>query len=219
MTMAFAAEVDTALGTRYIGKKGRNSKIPFFFSSAAPLKEIFKANVWAGNGFGFSTLVNADQHVRVIVVDQVEKGLRASTGANLSIAEFMAKEYSTSKYAPTAPSNAVFKIALDASGRNRKRYAGGGKYGKTWESQGHVRNHITNNIQRITSADGYYISLNACVMMIELDPDGITPKKITQTPIIEWYRKSPTCARRLDELTRTSLSDMNGDLSKLSPYA
>ena len=209
MTTAFLAEVDTPNGTRYVGKNGKLQKLPIFYSASTRLKEVFASthrSHYPNDNFDFY-LSQRDAHLtRVVIVDNVEKGLKASTGQNLSVQEFRAKEFSTTKYAATKPANAVFKIALRAMGKNHKRFAGGGKFGKTWEAQGHVRLHISNHLHRILQ-DGYYAMNDAQVVMIELEPDGVTPTKITRTPILEWYMQSPVCKRRVNELARSSLSN------------
>jgi hypothetical protein len=220
MTTAFLAEVDTVKGTMYIGKKGKFSKIPFFFAQSNRLKDIIRLATSLRN-FGpedYFSNRRDQERTRIVVVENIEKGLRSSTGGNISVVEFMNKEYSSGQYAPSKPANAVFKIALSAMGKNRKRFAGTGKFGKTWESQGHVRLHLTNNLQRMMK-EGYYTVNNAQVMMIELEADGVTPKKITYTPILEWYMQSPPCKLRIQNLDQASLSSFDGDLTQLSPYA
>lgn len=223
MTTAFLAEVDTAKGTMYVGKKGKFSKLPFFFAQSQKLKELLKA---PPRGYSLrDDYYSPDrdrEQTRVVVVDDVQKGLRASTGSNLAVVEFLIKEFGTGKYAPTKPINAVFKIRL-AKGLGYKKYSGGGKFGKTWERQGDVRLHITNNLDRLSVCHvnrdiPYY--RDAEVVMIELDPqDGITPQKITSTPILEFYLQSPSCRDRWNSIHQTNLSSFGGDLTKLSPYA
>lgn len=207
MTTAFLAEVDTPNGTRYIGKNGKLQKLPIFYSVSQRLKNIFESKQrshYPITNFDWY-LSHRDAHLtRVVIVDNIEKGLKASTGSNVSVAEFIVKEFSNArKYASTKPANAVFKIALDVSqiyGKTRKsKYAGAGKFGKTWERQGDLRLHITANMDRLTR---YYE--NADVIMIEIDPaDGITPLKITKTSIIDWFCQSRTSKTRFDNLMST----------------
>lgn len=221
MTTAFLAEVDTIKGTMYVSKKGKLSKVPFFFSQAGRLKDIIKLSTSRSyEPVDFYSNRRDQDKTRVIVVDNVELGLRASTGANLSVVDFMNREYGSGQYAPKKPKNAVFKIRI-IHGSSHK-YAGGGKFGKTWERQGDVRLHITNNLSRLTvrHVDGripYY--KGAEVVMIELEADGITAKKITRTPIVDFYIQSPPCKKRIADLGQTSLSAFTGDTTKLSPYA
>lgn len=224
MTTAFLAEVDTSNGTRYVGKNGKLQKLPIFYAASSRLKDVFKStrrSHYPTTNFDWY-LSQRDVHLtRVVIVDNVENGLKASIGSNLSVVEFLAKEFSTSgKYAPKKPHNAVFKIRVRHG--TSHRYAGGGKFGKTWERQGDLRLHITSNLSRLTVKHNdprvpYY--KDAEVVMIELDADGFTPTKVTRTPVLEFYLQSPNCKKRWDELHRSSLASFNGDLAKVGPFA
>lgn len=210
MTSAFLAEVDTIKGTMFVGNKGKLSKIPLFFAQSARLKKILGRDSSYRTSVDYFLSTRDAEKTRIVVVDNVEKGLRASTGVNLSVAEFLAKEYGASKYASSKPVNAVFKIRITSPfGQKVSKYSGGGKYGTTWERQGDVRLHITNNLSRLTvkhtdARVPYY--KDAEVVMIELDQDGVTPTKITCTPIIDFYLQSPACKQRWTDLNRSSLA-------------
>lgn len=213
MTTAFLAEVDTTAGTRYIMNGGALSRIPFFFYSSKRLKTILENTRDFGQSPYYYVSKRDCEKTRVCVVENVERGLRSSTGLNLSVAEFLKKEFGAKKYAPPQPANAVFKIRLVNS---KGKYAGGGKFGRTWERQGDLRLHITNNLERLVNGD--YRGAN--VVMIELDPkDGFTPLKVTQFPILEFYQMSPPCRVRWGSLTQRSLSNVNLDSMKGSEFA
>ncbi len=217
MTTAFLAEVDTPQGTRYIAKKGKLSKVPHFFTRASTLKEIFSKKSYYSSTSHYSLIQHREQ-TRVCIVKDLEKGLRSSTGGNISVAEFVALDLTSSgQYAPKKPGNAVFKIQLPRvySGRGPKaiQFAGGGKFGKTWEHQGHVRLHLNNNLDRMLN---YY--KGAEVVMIEMEPDGFTPYKVSRTPIIDWYIQSPKAKLRWDELTRLSIINAPDKVTR-SEYA
>ena len=222
MTTAFLAEVDTPNGTRYIGKNGKLQKLPIFYSVSQRLKNIFASKQrshYPITNFDWY-LSHRDAHLtRVVIVDNVEKGLKASTGSNINVAEFIVKEFSNAgKYAPKKPVNAIFKIEIDVPKFSGKKivikYAGGGKFGRTWERQGDLRLHINSNIHRL---HGYY--KGADVIMIEIDPaDGITPLEITKMPIIDWFCQSRTSNIRYNDLMRTSIVNAPDKASR-SPYA
>ena len=221
MTTAFLAEVDTPNGTRYIGKNGKLQKLPIFYSISQRLKNIFALkhrSHYPITNFDWY-LSHRDAHLtRVVVVDNVEKGLRASSGLNMPVREFMSKEFSlSSRYAPKKPVNAIFKVAIDvpqSHGKITVKYAGEGKFGRTWERQGDLRLHIGANLDRL---HGYY--KNAEVVMIELDSaDGFTPLKITKTPIIDWFCQSQASKIRYNDLVRTSIINAP-DTASRSPFA
>ena len=190
MTTAFTAEIDTPEGTRYLAPKSKLSKIPFFFRTVAQLQRALRGNSYRKGVEYFVPAIDSLKTV-VVKVENLEKGLRSSSATRLSVAE--AISIPSRKATAKVPSNAVFKIQFPAIGvgPKRKRFAGEGKYGKTWNRQGDVRLHIGSNIHWLKS-----VYRDATVVTILMGDDGITSTNISHTPIVEWYRRSPESNKR-----------------------
>ena len=180
MTTGYIAEVDTDEGTRYITKQGRLSKVPVFWQTMNGLKKAMKPRYRYGNRY------DPEKHAlktQVIISRNLEAGLRASTASRHSVVEFMQMTTPASK-APSYGLNRVFKLELQASGTTRKRFMGKGRFGKTWESAGALRLHITQNIERLaTLYKGAQVAI--------ITTDGLTTSSVTYKPIVEFYRESP----------------------------
>jgi hypothetical protein len=211
MTTAYTAEIDTRDGTRYLAPKSKLSKVPFFFRTVSHMRRSLAGARWR-TGSDYYVPTRDELKTVIVKVDHLERGLRASFGTKLSVRDFMALPTSTKS--PSVPSNAIFKVQLNAAGTgvgpNKKRFAGPGKLGKTWARQGDLRSHITLNIHWLTT-----IYKDAVVVQALLNPDGVSVSSITYTPIIEWYRRSQYGNRTYLKNFGESMS--SNDLSTLTP--
>lgn len=205
MTTAFIAEIDTDEGTRYLSSKSKLSTVPLFFRTASHLRRALTGNKYRMSKDYF---VPSRDNLKTVVVkvDMLERGLRSSHGTKMSVHEFNALP--SKGKTPSISSNVVFKIQLNS--QKVKKFVGDGKFGKTWNRQGDIRNHITANIHRLTAA---YKDAN--VLQITIGPDGVSPTSITYTPIVEWYRRSPY--GNITYLKNFGESMTSNDLSSLVP--
>lgn len=201
MTTAYMAELDTALGTRFISKGGKVVLRPAIFStSMSMLKAIDKATR-APIAIGVSI-----DKIAVIVIKDLEKGIRASAANVLSYREFRGiVKVSTMRVQDL--DDAQYKIQLSAPQiqKNSKRLYGCGpdaKFGKTWNSAGRLRIFIASNINLLKST-----LANATVLEYNFTEDGITPLFVKRVPIIEFYRRSPDSNKRYQQFFGGSLSD------------
>jgi hypothetical protein len=187
MTTAYTAEIDTTDGTRYLAGKSKLSKIPFFFRSVSHMRRSLAGSRYR-TGTDYFVPTRDSLKTTIVKVENLERGLRASHGTKMSVHDFA--QLPTFGKSPRVPSNAVFKLQLNSAGTgvgpSKKRFAGDGKHGKTWNRQGDLRSHITANIHRLTAA-----YKDAVVATVLLGTDGISVTSITYTPIVEWYRRSP----------------------------
>lgn len=196
MTTGYLAEVDTPEGTRYIKNGSKLSKLPFFFAGRASMRRAMKPHRWYAGADRYDERRDALKTV-VIEVSGIEKGLRASEGRRMTVFEFNALPLASTS--PKYPKGAVFKLGLQDG-----RYQGGGRLGKVWESAGHLRNHLTQNIEKFATQ-----YKNAVVTMIEYESDMITPRKITRYPAIEFYRASPYSNKQYMNAYRSTLADFS----------
>lgn len=211
MTTAFTAEIDTKDGTRYLAPKGKLSKVPFFFRSVSHMRRALAGSRWV-TSIDYFVVARDELKTTIVRVDHLERGLRSSFGTKMTVRDFMALP--TKGGAPRVPSNAIFKLQLNAAGTGvgpgKKKFVGSGKLGKTWNRQGDLRNHITQNIHRLTAA-----YKDAVVVQALVNEDGISVSSITYTPIVEWYRRSPYSNRTYLKNFGESMS--SNDLSTLTP--
>lgn len=209
MTTAYFAEVDSIKGTLYLGVKSKLSTVPFFFRSVSHLLRGLGGRQYFEDSEHY--VPSRDDLKTVVVrVENIERGIRSSTATRFSVNDV--KNFPKTERAIKMPSNAVFKIQLDAQAKYRQRFVGAGKYGKTWNRQGDVRSHITANMHRLKNA--YF---GASVLTIMMNPDGVTVSSVTQTPIVEFYRKSPFGNK---SYLKTFCESMTGAIpTSLSPYA
>jgi hypothetical protein len=216
MTVGYLAEVDTADGTKYIGKGAKLQAVPYFFSNAGFLNKALGGNKWYSkdtNKQWFYRQRDGEKTV-IIQVSDLQKGLRASLAKRMSISEYMISGAAVSQKTPKQPSNAVFKIQFSAIGVGpaKKRFVGDGKYGKVWNRQGDLRNHISYNFDRLMKQ-----YKDATVLTIEIGEDGVTPSKITHTPIVQFYRQSSYGNKKWLSRMGQSMSSNLGE--PRSPYA
>ena len=181
MATGYIAEVDTADGTRYITKQGRLSKVPVFWQTMNGLKKAMRPR------YSYRGRYSPERDAlktQIIISKNLEAGLRASTASRHSVAEFMQMTTPASK-APRYGLDRVFKLELSGQGTNKtKRFIGKGRFGKTWESAGALRLHITQNIERL---NGLYKGAQVVI----ITTDGLTTSSVTYKPVVEFYRESP----------------------------
>jgi hypothetical protein len=189
MTTAYVVQVDLPGGVRYLGLKGSLNMMPKFFRNAKDVKRHMKR---ANYGTGYSAKAHSDL-TKVIIIRELEKGLKDSKAEVLFYYQFLDFEPASPKSKP----NAVYKIELAdktlvSFGQPRP------KFGKVWNRAGDLRSHITRLIgHRVTKnvLDGRYKDAN--VVEIEYDPaDPIIPKAVTRYPITDFYCASPNCRKR-----------------------
>ena len=211
MTTAFTAEIDTKGGTRYLAPKSKLSKIPFFFRNVGHMRRALAGARWR-TGIDYYVPTRDELHTTIVRIDNLERGLRGSSGTKMSVRDFMALPVSSA--APKVPSNAIFKIQLNAAGTgvgpSKKRFAGDGKLGKTWNRQGDLRSHITMNIHLLKSA-----YKDAVVVQALVNEDGVSVSQISYVPIVEWYRRSTYGNKTYLKNFGESMS--SNDLSTLTP--
>lgn len=181
MATGYIAEVDTVDGTKYVGHGGALKKVPQFFLNPVALRDILVQD----NGkekYGYTL----DRFkTRVIIVDNLEAGLRACSAKPLNVFQFEELPiFNRKPLAYKAYPNAVFKIELFNKGKNGKpMFAGPGKFGKTWGRAGDLRSHLRLDLNRLM---GEYNG--AQVVEIIIGEDGCTTTRVSKMPVLEFYK-------------------------------
>lgn len=213
MATAYIAEIDTNDGTRYLSTKSKLSQVPFFFRSVSHLRRSLSGRQYR-IGPEYYVPSRDEMKTAIVKVENLERGLRSSSGVRMSVHSF--KQLPTAQRHVKMPANAVFKIQLNSAGTGfgpkKKKFAGDGKFGKTWNRQGDARNHISSNIHWLKT-----VYKDAVVATVTMNPDGITVSQVSYTPIVEWYRRSQFGNRTYLRFFQETMSD--GVISPRSDYS
>jgi hypothetical protein len=213
MTTAFLAEVDTKEGTMYVGRKAKLMKLPYFWRSGSQLMStLIDKQVYPRTG-SFNWVQNAEK-TSIVLIEDLHKGLRSSKGTSMTVWAF--KQHRLSQPAAKRniePKNSVYKLLVPNLPGNKK-FMGPGKFGKSWESAGALRNHLTLNIDRLKK-----MYANAKVVRITYNDDGITQKEVQYFPVESFYRSSPYSAKTYLNFYGTSLSQFEVPAKLPTEYA
>lgn len=204
MTKAFVVEVGTKDGTLYVGRKGKLSRIPIFWSSGKRLQDTLNKE----NTYGYNVFKSAEHGLNTMIVEieHIERGLRDSTAKRHTLHQFKQLRFSMNRV--QSPKNALYKIELEpkyvtAKARSSLRGCmfGKGKFGRTWESAGDLRRYVTYN--NLLSNEAF---TTAVVLEILIHEDGITAKSIQRIPLIEFYCQSPDSLKRFERSFESRLT-------------
>lgn len=188
MTSAYVVEVTIDSTRMYVNTGGKIGTVPKFFVNAGQVKRALVPRLGYGN-----SKYNPQPHkanTKVIKIDNLERGLSASLASIMTYDEFYAAARS-SKFKPSIAENknAVYKIQT-ADGKFVNAGLRKEKFGKSWNTSGQLRSHITSRLERLNLTSGKYA--RAKVVEIEYAADGITTKQVKTYPIIDFYCASPS---------------------------
>lgn len=179
------AEVSTDDGTLYVRPGSKLGKVPYFFHNKFVLKRALNPSFTYGNSYMGRYLPSRDDvKTTVVKVDNIEKGLQNSTATRMSVRQFnvLVEFKFKTKYNP----NAVFKLRLASTNGGPPKFAGLGKFGKTWQRSGDLKNHLNAN-RRLLSRD----YAGADVLEIAINPEnGVDVQSIKTIPLHLWYGTS-----------------------------
>lgn len=195
MVTAYVAEVSTDTGTKYLGMnfihKGRTywtDRPVFWTKRSAFIKRLTRYSA------------NSAQ-IAIIQIDDLDKGLRASAAKLYSVHDFfnVARKAELNRLIPVGK-NDVFKIrkCLD---NGTFRMVGGGKYGKTWESAGALRSHISGQGSRDVLTTSYR---EAEVIQITMATDGFTVLNTQIHDLAAFYLDSPYSKKTYESRNKKS---------------
>lgn len=190
MTKAYVVQVSTQdSGFLYLGLKRKLCKVPKFFISAPGLRTQIKL---CGYGKGINSVRSPS--TIVIVISDLEKGLKDSSASSMSLDTFLASDFS-SKRALSNP-NAVYKIRRDDGSlvRTNRRHT----FGTAWSRAGDLRTYLSNTLN---SSMAFEIRFKgAHVLEIVMAEDGVLVKEVIEHPIKDFYLASPACSKRYADL-------------------
>lgn len=191
MTTAYLAEIDTNEGTRYLGKQSKLSRLPVFWHNRAAINRALNPQ-WS-----YSWKFNLKDHAEkttIVQVDHLERGLRASSGKRMTLREF-AELTVTQK--PKYPRNARFRLKTPDG-----KFIGGGRFGKTWDTAGHLRSHLTSNMSYL----GNSMYKGSTVIITVYQDDLVQVKEIISVPMMDFYLASPYSRKTFND-HKSSLTD------------
>lgn len=194
MAIAYIVQVNFPAGTKYLGPSLTLIEVPKFFKSESAVKRALYRSGYCGSGIFFSAEAHS-KITQVIVIRELENGLKDSKAEILSYDEFMDKDFSK-KISIENNEDAVYKIRLAlplVDGRPRFAWKDslGQKFGHVWAKASCVRNHISGDVEKLQ-----HIYSGAQVLEIEMGVDGVTAKSIKEYPIVDFYCASPSSRKR-----------------------
>lgn len=179
MSTGYLAEVDTPNGTVYVGHGGVLKKLPQFFTDPKALRDVLVQD-HSSNRFSYTL----DRFkTTVIVVEKLEAGMRASSAKTMTLFQFESLPILNVRVKPRTSPNAVFKLQLLNTKSEAPKFAGPGKYGKTWEKTGHLRSHLRLDLGRLVKDYA-----GAEVVEIIIGEDGCTSTRVSKTPVLDFYK-------------------------------
>lgn len=199
MTTAFLIKVDLKAGTRYVRSNGRYSSFPVFIRSAVSVRNV------VNNPHLFSSVER--EKTTIVKVEELEKGLRASRGEQMSIARFNEWfQNRPSRY--ESPKNTMYRVLY------KDKYGRFQNYGdKVWTKTGPLRNHLVRNPHILLPTNGqpeYFI------LAIQMKGTNVEVENIKRYPIAEWMQLSPNGKKAYWNLRG---SEFEGDIIPRSEYA
>jgi hypothetical protein len=219
MTTAWIAEISTKTGTKYLSTKtnGYYANRPHFFSTASHFKRALTRLQQFGMHGDFSEVDSA--HITVVRIENLERGLRDSTGARMTADAFMAAEKlkeAAKSFKPKDPQLTMYAIEYSPEARRSmrypKQYAGAGKFGTRWKRSADVRNHLSANLDLLNGA-----YKDASIVILEyFAGDLLVPEKVSRLPLLKWYISTKAGAKRWADVSETftdwdKVSDTLGD--------
>jgi len=199
MTTAFLIEVDTKQGTRYLRSNGRYSSFPVFIRSAISVRNVVNNT---------NLLSSYEREKTTIVkVEDLEKGLRASRGEQMSIARF--NEWFVNRPSTYAsPKNTMYRILY------KDKY---GKFqiynDKVWSKTGPLRNHLVRNPHILMPT----VHQPECfILAIQMKSTNIEVDNVKRYEAAEWMQLSPNGKKAYQNLRG---SEFEGDIIPRSEYA
>lgn len=197
MTTAYVVEVQLKGGAQYMTSNGKLAPAPKFFLSQPAVRSYIQGLFRRPNYYN-ATLMS--EFTRIIVIKELEKGLKDSKAEILFYGEFLASSEPKGASRIKAQKNAVYKLRT-AAGEWVKVGALRPKFGKIWNRASDLRNHIT-----LLMTHGYnqhapvplpHRYIGAEVIEIVMEDDGFRQKAVNIYPIVDFYAASPACRPRL----------------------
>lgn len=188
---AYVAEVDAGhYGTRYIGRKGALSLVPFFWQRQTDLLRMLNPKFTYHSRY---TPSRDELKTMIVEITDLQKGMRQAGAVRKTVREF--KESQPRAVVNKENKNNLYKIRLPMPVAG-KSFFGSGKFGKTWEKAGVLRNFLS--VRARFSSEEFW--RDSTVVIIEMGVDGLNPVKVTNVPLIEFYCQSEQCRRRYNEI-------------------
>lgn len=194
MTTAYVVEVQLPDGAKYLSINGKLSPVPKFFLSRPTVRKYILQGAHHSNNY-----YNPKKHsedTRIIVITQLEKGLKDSKAEILFYGQFVNSMPAMPSARPKTHKNAIYKLRL-ANGQWVSPGKLKPKFGKIWNRAGDLRAHLTRTIRNCKLTHLY---ANAEVIEITMEDDGVCQKMVNIFPVEMFYRESPALAARLAPL-------------------
>ena len=198
MTIAYTVQVNLSNGIQYVSSNGKLSPIPKFFRSGPAIRKYLSLATSNPSYYnqGMKDLTT------VIVIKELEKGLKQSIAEILSYDEFMKHDISAKSNPMISNPRAYYKVKLaDGTIEGVSSWRGAARFGKMWSSAGHLRAHLTTQNQY-----GPHVLLgakykDAKIVEVVVAADNVNIEAVREYPIGVWYSASPTSRKHL---TRTA---------------
>lgn len=181
MTTAYVVQLNLPSGIQYLTTSGKLSSVPKFFRSGPSVKSYL--SVSRSYGYSMYSRPAHEAVTQVIIISDLDKGLKDSKANILTAAEFMKWDFSAK--APVENPRAFYKLQnKDGTIHGISVYRSTNKFGKVWNSSSALRRYLTSGYRGVLAYEG------ATVIETIMKPDNINIEAVNTYPVLEFYLRS-----------------------------